>query len=354
MSEIHIFNHNAMATQFQVRIAGEEKTYAAQTAQAAFALVDELESRLSRFRANSEISQIAQLAPGEKLRLTEPVFTCLEIARRMELVTRGAFSATAAALKTQAAMPLWSLAPKDFSIRCDRGKLELDLGAIGKGFALDRMAEVLREWDCPAFLLVAGGSSILAGDAPAGTAGWSCGLGDDNSPQRYWLKNCSLSGSGLTVKGQHILDPRTGRTGHRRFRAWALADTAAESDALSTAAMVLSEMEITGVVADNPGWLFFLPGEKEPRLFGARALPSHMPSAPRQDEVCSEIRCASLGHPLACAGESAGRGCGNPAVRHSLCFQEPCPFDLFAHFVYDVLKSITMGVARLIFRRRRG
>ena len=327
MSEIHIFNHNAMATQFQVRIAGEEKTYAAQTAQAAFALVDELESRLSRFRANSEISQIAQLAPGEKLRLTEPVFTCLEIARRMELVTRGAFSATAAALKTQAAMPLWSLAPKDFSIRCDRGKLELDLGAIGKGFALDRMAEVLREWDCPAFLLVAGGSSILAGDAPAGTAGWSCGLGDDNSPQRYWLKNCSLSGSGLTVKGQHILDPRTGRTGHRRFRAWALADTAAESDALSTAAMVLSEMEITGVVADNPGWLFFLPGEKEPRLFGARALLSHMPSAPRQDEVCSEIRCASLGHPLACAGESAGRGCGNPAVRHSLCFQEPCPFD---------------------------
>jgi len=327
MSEIHIFNHNAMATQFQVRIAGEEKTYAAQTAQAAFALVDELESRLSRFRANSEISQIAQLAPGEKLRLSEPVFTCLEIARRMELVTRGAFSATAAALKTQAAMPLWSLAPKDFSIRCDRGKLELDLGAIGKGFALDRMAEVLREWDCPAFLLVAGGSSILAGDAPAGTAGWSCGLGDDNSPQRYWLKNCSLSGSGLTVKGQHILDPRTGRTGHRRFRAWVLADTAAESDALSTAAMVLSEMEITGVVADNPGWLFFLPGEKEPRLFGARALPSHMPSAPRQDEVCSEIRCASLGHPLACAGESAGRGCGNPAVRHSLCFQEPCPFD---------------------------
>jgi hypothetical protein len=43
--------------------------------------------------------------------------------------------------------------------------------------------------------------------------------------------------------------------------------------------MVLSEMEITGVVADNPGWLFFLPGEKEPRLFGARALPSHCEDA---------------------------------------------------------------------------
>jgi thiamine biosynthesis lipoprotein len=279
MSEIHIFNHNVMATQFQVRIAGEEKTYAAQTAQAAFALVDELESRLSRFRANSEISQIAQLAPGEKLRLSEPVFACLEIAKKMELAARGAFSISAAALQFQPTQPQWTLLKEQFSIRCDRGKLEFDLGAVGKGFALDRMAGLLREWDCPAFLLVAGGSSILAGAAPPGTTGWSCGLGDDNSPQRYWLINCSLSGSGLTVKGQHILDPRTGRTGHRRFRAWVLADTAAESDALSTAAMVLSEMEITGVVADNPGWLFFLPGEKEPRLFGARVLPSHCEDA---------------------------------------------------------------------------
>ncbi len=82
MSEIHIFNHSAMATQFQVRIAGEEKTYAAQTAQAAFALTDDLESRLSRFRANSDISQIAQLAPGERLRLSEPVFACLEIEKK--------------------------------------------------------------------------------------------------------------------------------------------------------------------------------------------------------------------------------------------------------------------------------
>ena len=91
MSEIHVFNHRAMATQFQVRIAGEEKTYAAQTAQAAFALADELESHLSRFRANSDISQIAQLATGGVLRLSEPAFACLEIAKRMERITAGAF-----------------------------------------------------------------------------------------------------------------------------------------------------------------------------------------------------------------------------------------------------------------------
>jgi len=275
MSEtgIHVFNHHAMATQFQVRIAGEEKTYAAQTAQAAFALVDELESRLSRFRANSEISQIAQLSPGDKLRLSEPVFACLRLAQRMEFATRGAFSVTASALKNQPTKPLWALVENEFSIRCDSGKLEFDLGAIGKGFALDRMAEVLREWDCRAFLLVAGGSSILAGDAPSGTVGWDCGLGENNSARRHWLANGSLSGSGLAVKGEHIFDPRTGLSQSRRNRAWALTTSAAESDALSTACMILAEREILDVLKRNDDWLVFLNEKAEWRHLGQRPVP---------------------------------------------------------------------------------
>jgi thiamine biosynthesis lipoprotein len=273
MSDIHVFNHHAMATQFQVRIAGEEKAYAEQAAQAVLALADELESRLSRFRADSEISQISQLAIGGTLRLSEPVFACLEIARWMELATRGAFSVTAAAMKTRLVKPLWSLLETEFSIRCDSGRLEFDLGAIGKGFALDRMAEGLREWSCPAFLLVAGGSSILAGDPPAKTPGWSCGLGDDHSPHRFWLKHCSLSGSGLTVRGQHIVDPRTGLSGSRRNRVWALTETAAESDALSTACMILDEPDIAGVMAQNDRWLVFWNEGGNWRHLGNRPLP---------------------------------------------------------------------------------
>jgi thiamine biosynthesis lipoprotein len=273
MSGIHVFNHHAMATQFQARIAGEEKSYAAQAAQAAFAVTDTLESLLSRFRAGSEVSQIAQLAPGEKLRLSEPAFACLEIAQRMELATGGAFSVTASAVKTQTVKPLWSLLRDKFSIRCDTGKLEFDLGAIGKGFALDRMAEVLREWECGAFLLVAGGSSILAGGAPPDSPGWSCGLGEDNSTHRVWLADGSLSGSGLAVKGQHIIDPRTGLPGSRRNRVWALADTAAESDALSTACMILEEPSIAGVTARNERWLVFLNDGKNWRHLGGRTPP---------------------------------------------------------------------------------
>ena len=273
MAEIHQFNHRAMATHFQVRIANEERTYAAQAAQAALGLVDKLETHLSRFRANSDIARLAGLTSGETMRLSEPAFACLEIAKRMERITKSAFSPTPSALQAQVSMPLWELLDKELSIRCLSGTLQVDLGAIGKGFALDRMGELLRQWECPSFLLVAGGSSILAGDPPIDNSGWSCGLGDDNASYRLLLAHASLSGSGLAVQGQHIFDPRTGGLAARQSRAWALADTAAESDALSTACMVLSEPELEEVLAQDHSWLAFLEAGENVRPLGSRKLP---------------------------------------------------------------------------------
>ena len=273
MTEIHQFNHAAMATHFQVRIVYEEHPYAAQAAQAAFNLVDLLESRLSRFRPQSDIARAVQLAPAEKMRLSEATFACLHIAKQMEEITGSAFCPTPAALATQASLPQWELVSSEQSIRCVSGRLEFDLGAIGKGFALDRVGELLGEWDCPSFLLVAGGSSILAGDPPPEHSGWSCGLGGNDSPQRLLLTHASLSGSGLAVKGSHILDPRTGQPALRQNRAWVLADTAAESDALSTACMVLTEAELHQVLNQNHSWLAFLETDEGVKPLGRRALP---------------------------------------------------------------------------------
>ena len=275
MTDIYQLNHRAMATYFEVRIAGEERTYAAQAAQAALDLLDKLELHLSRFRTNSDIAQIARLEPGEKMRLSQPAFGCLEIAKKMELATFGAFSATAAAMQTQTSLPQWHLLPEELAIQCESGRLHFDLGAIGKGFALDQMGELLGNWGCPSFLLVAGGSSILSGAPPKDAPGWSCGLGDDHAPQRFLLAHASLSGSGLAVKGSHILDPRTGQPAARQNRVWALADTAAESDALSTACMVLSEPELEKVLAQNHSWLFFLETDKAARPMGSRTRPPH-------------------------------------------------------------------------------
>ncbi|HHY84632.1 MAG TPA: FAD:protein FMN transferase [Verrucomicrobia bacterium] len=265
---IQVFNHNAMATVFQVRIADQEPRYAAQAARAAFEVVDRLEGLLSRFRENSEISQASHLAAGETLRLSEPVFACLRIAERMERATGGAFSAIPMR-KTGQPPPAWSLLEEARSIRCDQGRLDLDLGAIGKGFALDRMAEELADWDCTSCLLVAGGSSVLAGAPPEGLAGWSAGLELDAVGTGRLLRHVSVSASGLAVKGNHIVDPRTGRPATLRPRVWAFAPSAAESDALSTACMILGEDEIERMLAANPGWGVLLRNDSGWQQFGA-------------------------------------------------------------------------------------
>ena len=271
---IHSFNHHAMATHFQVRIAGEDATYAEQAARAALDIADALECALSRFREESEISQIAHLQPGESLRLSEPVFACLKIARAMEAATLGAFSPTPAMRCNASEPPRWSLDAARCTFHCHEScRLELDLGAIGKGFALDRMALLLAEWECPAYLLIAGGSSVLAGAPPPGLPGWDSGLGDAHAEQRYWLAHGSLSGSGTAVKGAHILDPRTGEPATRRERVWAFAPAAAVSDALSTACFVLSEPEIAAVVGSNPTWGAVLKTEEGWRVYGRE--PTH-------------------------------------------------------------------------------
>jgi thiamine biosynthesis lipoprotein len=133
------------------------------------------------------------------------------------------------------------------------------------------MALELAEWECPAYLLIAGGSSILAGDPPPDSPGWSVGLGEDNSEPRHWLKQGSLSGSGIAVKGRHIIDPRTGRPANLRARAWAMAPAAAVSDALSTAFMVLTEPEITRLLTGRSEWRAFLKDEGNWRFLGGGA-----------------------------------------------------------------------------------
>ena len=186
------------------------------------------------------------LATGETIRLTEPVFACLAEAREYETLTRGAFSVTA---RQGTGLTGWTLDPPNFSITCVQAPLLMDLGASGKGFALDRLVTILNEWGVTSFLMVAGGSSVLAGEAPQGMTGWNTGLGDEVVKSRWWLRHGSLSGSGVAVQGQHIIDPRTGQAASVRHRAWAFANKASMGDALSTAAMILNETELTEIMA---------------------------------------------------------------------------------------------------------
>lgn len=138
----------------------------------------------------------------------------------------------------------------DTSIALDRPGVELNLGSIGKGYALDRAAEVLLEHDLNEWLIQGGHSSIIARGGHNGLPGWPVGLRNPLLPQRrlgtILLRDQALATSGTAVQhfrfeGKrygHIIDPRTGWPVDNMLSVTVLAPTAAEADALSTAFFV--------------------------------------------------------------------------------------------------------------------
>ena len=264
----HRYRHEAMATWFEIRVATADADYAAQAVQEVFSRIDQLEARLSRYREDSEVRQLGRLAPGETLRLHPDTFACLHQALELATATGGAFDPGLGHLRPARGVIATAdtprgrllLDPEARLVGCEGAPVHLDLGAIGKGYALDLAAEMLREWDLPNALLLAGGSSLLALVAPPGTAGWEIGL---TSRQSIWLADTALGASGATVKGAHIFDPRDGTPTHGYFRTWASAPSAAAADALSTAAMLLNRGELEQVSTRLPETGFALIAAEE-------------------------------------------------------------------------------------------
>jgi thiamine biosynthesis lipoprotein len=264
---VHRLREDHMATYFEIHVAHENEKYARQAAQAAFHITARLENLLSRYRENSEVAQIGRLMPKETLRLAHDTFSCLRLAEEMQRITGGAFDPALGAqmdhLRERKAGDVAETAPtgrgrlvmnpENFTVHCEDGPVHLDLGAIGKGFALDRMAEELRNWKIDRALLIAGGSSILAldGPDPAFGQGWEVSL---SGRHKLRLAHGALGASGTSVKGGHILDPRTGAPAEGPHRAWATAKSAAVCDALSTAWMLLGFDEIEEICRQGEGF----------------------------------------------------------------------------------------------------
>jgi thiamine biosynthesis lipoprotein len=342
---LHRFAHEAMTTEFEVVVAGQEETYARQAANAVFREIDRLEGLLSRFQPVSDIAQLNRLRPGESLRVGLEAFECLQLAAQVHADTGGAFDVTVGPLmnllrdakgnwqritdaelavaRAAVGMERLVLNPQNFTVtvRPAAGSdpstcVEVDLGAIGKGYALDKAAELLADWEIPDVLLHSGTSSALAlggvgrdcvpadigndrrlaepaysGEAagcPAGKHGWRLGVAGDWSRETGFdtvlLSGAALSGSGTEVKGRHVLDPRTGRPASNHLAAWAIAPSAALSDALSTAFMVMttaevnaycrSHVEVAALVVEKRRGLLRMLGDKVTATpaFAARAV----------------------------------------------------------------------------------
>lgn len=262
------FSHAAMATVFEVHCVHPDARYAAQAAQAAFDRVDRLEQELSRFIENSDISRVNALGEGEATQVSPSTMECLEIAWHMRDVTGGAFD-----VSVGSGLGGLQLVPEEFTVRANAGGVRLDLGGVGKGYAVDQMAAVLLEWEIPQALVHGGKSSVLALEAPPGQEGWPLTLSAPGSGgpvlARLLARRKAMSASGVR-KRDHILDPRSGRPVRGRAAAWVAmpagdgGSPAAVADALSTAFMIQPAEAIAALCAAHPGleaWLVLDPEE---------------------------------------------------------------------------------------------
>lgn len=277
-------SRRAMATTFEIAIPfGTPNAIAA--AEAALDLIDELEDQLTIYCETSEIARINATA-FEGSVLAEPkLFALFSHAAVLTAETAGAFDLAAGAIvktwgfhKREGRIPdakalreareasgTKHVILNEGRIKFRRRGLELNLGGIGKGYALDRAAELLRnEWGIRSALLHAGGSSVYALGSPPNRTGWTVALKHPWKPDET-LGTVALADRGLGTsaatfqffeyngkKYGHVLDPRSGHPAEGTANANALAPTAAEADALSTAFFVLGTPAVTAYCQSRP------------------------------------------------------------------------------------------------------
>ena len=276
-----------MSTVFELMVVEDDEPLAQSAAFTVFQKVDKLEELFSRFLDVSEVALISRLKPGETFRMAPETLELLMTATQVCAATRGAFDVTVGPVMDalREVKHRWSaLTPQErasalaacgmnrliidqanllVAVKPDRlGRstpLELDFGAIAKGYALDKACEMLAtDWEFENFLMHGGTSTVVArGSMGDGPEGWPVGVGGDWRERAgldaVRLKSGALSGSGFEVKGAHVVDVRHGVAAARHAAAWSYAPSATVADALSTAFLGMDWKEILEACKTMPG-----------------------------------------------------------------------------------------------------
>jgi thiamine biosynthesis lipoprotein len=319
------FARNAMATTFEVLIPfGTEQALEAATL--ALDEIDALEAQLTVYRDDSEVSRLNRAAAAGFVPVESNLFALLLQSAQVHRDTEGAFDITTGALiktwgfyrragqvptETDRTAALQRCGMHQVMLNAEQQSvcylcqgLEINLGSIGKGYALDRAAALLRrDGQIKSAVLHGGKSSVYAlGSEPGHRRGWPVAIRHPSDPEQTLavvrLRDRALGTSSATFqhlehegkKLGHILDPRTGWPAEGMASASVVAPTAAEADALATAFFVLGIEKARAYCAAHPGVgavLLSSEGDARPVVLGLSpeeitVCPGNAPANPQQ------------------------------------------------------------------------
>ena len=279
----HSFRHYQMGTQFRLVFYAESEETAKNLAIRAFEELDLLNLSLSDYLPDSELNLLCQKAGiRRKSPVSQDLWQVLLLSQSVSRKSKGAFDVSVGALSK-----LWRTAFKKRAfpdplaieqvlpsvnykrIKVARGTpkvalyeagVQLDLGGIAKGYAADKIAEILREAGYRHYLVDAGGD-LLLGEAPPGREGWRIATANQSGKSTEFLTNCAIATSGDTYqylewqgkRYSHIIDPRTGYGLTDQLQVTVIARTGALADALASTLSVLNEKSGKKLLKKFPG-----------------------------------------------------------------------------------------------------
>ncbi len=257
--------------------------------------VDRIDRLMSHYKSDSAVSRVNREAVRSPVTVEPELFDFIVESMRYNRDSDGAFDITVGPL-----MKAWGffrgegrvpsveelaaarrhvggthviLNSIERTIRFDEPGVELDLGGIAKGYAVDRAVRLLRQREIAAALISSGGSTIYGLGASPGHDGWDVMIQDPIDPQKIaltvQLKDRALSVAGTSekwfeaggVRYSHIMDPRTGRPVQGVLSVAVLASSGTAGDALDDAFFVLGPEGSRAYLNQLPGTeaFFFLP-----------------------------------------------------------------------------------------------
>ena len=260
----------SMDTLMRIEVYGKEAEAAADAAQA---LIEKYDSLWSALDENSDISKLNQSAGGPPIHVSDETFSLVEEALYQAAYTDGAFDPTVGYLlelwgfrheisrvpnKDEINIALggvdWTsvrMNDEDNTIQLTFSETKLDLGGIAKGYATDRLTELLEQYDIDRALINLGGNIGVIGQKVDGSP-FKVAITDPSNPDRFigvvFAKDITVITSGGYerflefdgVRYTHIMDPNSGYPVETNLASVSIVATAGgKGDALSTALMVM-------------------------------------------------------------------------------------------------------------------